>query len=220
MSAAQWAEMGVATGETLLMVLIASFFGYVIGLPLGVILNISSKGGLRPNKYINIPLGFLVNVTRSIPFLILAILCLPLSLLLLRTSLGWEAMSFCLSIASFPFIARLVEQSVQEVPLGEIEASKSLGLSTMQIIWHVILKESFPSLLRSGAIAVTTILSYSAMSGIMAGGGLGQIAINYGYYRTNYPIMIIAIVIIVVLTQAIQEFALWLARFLDKRAKS
>lgn len=220
MSAAQWAEMGVATGETLLMVLIASFFGYVIGLPLGVILNISSKGGLRPNKYINIPLGFLVNVTRSIPFLILAILCLPLSLLLLRTSLGWEAMSFCLSIASFPFIARLVEQSVQEVPLGEIEASKSLGLSTMQIIWHVILKESFPSLLRSGAIAVTTILSYSAMSGIMAGGGLGQIAINYGYYRTNYPIMIIAIVIIVALTQAIQEFALWLARFLDKRAKS
>lgn len=220
MSAAQWAEMGVATGETLLMVLIASFFGYVIGLPLGVILNISSKGGLKPNKYINIPLGFLVNVTRSIPFLILAILCLPLSLLLLRTSLGWEAMSFCLSIASFPFIARLVEQSVQEVPLGEIEASKSLGLSTMQIIWHVILKESFPSLLRSGAIAVTTILSYSAMSGIMAGGGLGQIAINYGYYRTNYPIMIIAIVIIVALTQAIQEFALWLARFLDKRAKS
>lgn len=220
MSAAQWAEMGVATGETLLMVLIASFFGYVIGLPLGVILNISSKGGLRPNKYINIPLGFLVNVTRSIPFLILAILCLPLSLLLLRTSLGWEAMSFCLSIASFPFIARLVEQSVQEVQLGEIEASKSLGLSTMQIIWHVILKESFPSLLRSGAIAVTTILSYSAMSGIMAGGGLGQIAINYGYYRTNYPIMVIAIVIIVALTQAIQEFALWLARFLDKRAKS
>lgn len=220
MNGAEWTEMGIATGETLLMVLIASFFGYLIGLPLGIILNISSKGGLKPNKYINLTLGFLVNVTRSIPFLILAIICLPLALIILQTSLGWEPMAFCLSIASFPFIARLVEQSVQEVPSGEIEASKSLGLSTMQIIWYVILKESFPSLLRSGAIAITTILSYSAMSGIVAGGGLGQIAINYGYYNTNYSLMSVAILIIIILTQGIQEFALWLARTLDKRAKS
>lgn len=220
MDAADWLEMGTGVYETLLMVVVSSFFAYVIGLPLGVLINITSKDGLHPCKWVNLPLGFVVNILRSIPFLIFAFMLMPVAKAFTGSSLGWPAMTVILVFASFAYIARLVEQSIADVPHGEIEAAKAMGCSDFQIICKVILKESMPSLITGAAIGVTTILSYSAMAGVIGGGGLGQIAINSGYYRHEEVIMYVAIVFIIVITQAIQELGLYLARVIDRRRKN
>lgn len=220
MNGTDWVSIGTGIYETILMVVISSVFSYVIGLPLGVLIHVTSKEGIRPCKWINIPLGFVVNILRSIPFLIFAFVLMPVAKFFTGSSLGWPAMTVILIIASFAYIARLVEQSIGEVPHGEIEAARSMGCSDFQIITKVILRESVPSLLTGAAIGVTTILSYSAMAGVIGGGGLGQIAINSGYYRGEEVLMYIAILFIIVITQAIQELGLYLARTLDKRRKN
>lgn len=220
MNLQNWIDIGNGIWQTLVMTLVSSVFAYIIGLPLGVLIYATGKNGITPCKWVNMPLGFVVNILRSIPFLILAFMVMPIAKAITGSSLGWPAMIVVLTLASFAYIARLVEQSVGEVPFGEIEAARSMGCSPFQIIVKVILKESVPSLMTGAAIGVTTILSYSAMAGVLGGGGLGQIAINSGYYRSEYVLMYVAIAFIIVITQALQEFGLWLARALDKRRKS
>ncbi len=209
----------MATGslETFEMVFVSSFIAYVLGLPLGLFLVVTAKEGIRPMPTVNTIIGTFVNILRSVPFLILAILLAPMTRAIVGKAYGTEAMIVALTISAFPYIARLVEQSIQEVDRGVIEAAQSMGASNFQILYKVLLPEAKPSLLIGAAIAVTTILGYSAMGGFIGAGGLGAHAINYGYYRGNRDIMWIAVILIMVILQILQEFGLWLARRTDKR---
>lgn len=209
--------MLTGTFETFQMVIISSVIAYILGLPLGLFLVISSKDGIHPMPKLNLVIGTLVNILRSVPFLILAIMLAPMTRIIVGKAYGTNAMIVALTIAAFPYIARLVEQSIQEVDRGVIEAAQSMGASNFQILYKVLLPEAKPSLLIGAAIAVTTILGYSAMGGFIGAGGLGAHAINYGYYRGNRDIMWIAVILIMVILQILQEFGLWLARRTDKR---
>ncbi|MDF2542670.1 MAG: binding-protein-dependent transport system inner rane component [Herbinix sp.] len=201
------------------MVFLSSFIAYLIGLPMGIILVITDKDGIAPFPMVNRVLGIIVNLVRSVPFIILLIAVIPLTRAILGTTIGSTATVIPLIIASAPYIARLVESSLKEVDYGVIEAAKSMGASTFQIIVKVLIPEAKPSLIISGAIAVTTILSYSAMSGFVGGGGLGDIAIRYGYYRYETEIMFVTVVILVIIVQIIQEIGTKWMRRTDKRAK-
>ena len=203
--------------ETLYMTLVSTLVGYVIGLPLGVTLAVTGKGGIRENKVVYRILDVISNVIRSIPFLILLILIIPLTRFLVGKSYGSSATIVPLVIAAAPFIARMVESSLKEVEPGVLEAAVSMGAGTPTIIWKVLLAEARTSLLVGVTIAVGTILGYSAMAGTVGGGGLGDIAIRYGYYRYQTDIMIITIVILVVLVQILQGLGMMLSRKLDKR---
>ena len=205
------------TKDTLYMTLVSTLFGYVLGLPLGIILTITDKDGITPNAGIYKILDVLVNLLRSIPFLILLILVIPLTRFLVGKSYGSTATIVPLVIAAAPFIARMVESSLKEVDKGVIEAATSMGASTWTIITKVLLAEAKTSLLVGVTIAVGTILGYSAMAGTVGGGGLGDIAIRYGYYRYQTDIMIVTIVILVVLVQILQVLGMMLSRKLDKR---
>lgn len=205
--------------ETLLMTAASSFFSYVIGIPLGVILVVSDTTGIKPMPVINGVLGSVINLIRSVPFMILLIMVIPLTRLMVGTSIGPVAVIPPLVIAAAPYIARMVESSLKEVDAGVIEAAKSMGASNMQIIFKVLLPESRPSLLVGAAISVTTILGYSAMAGFTGGGGLGTIAINYGYYRYQTDIMFITVAILVILVQIIQEIFMRSSKRCDKRVK-
>ena len=205
--------------ETLLMTAASSFFSYVIGIPLGVILVVSDTNGIKPMPVLNGVLGSVINLIRSVPFMILLIMVIPLTRLMVGTSIGPVAVIPPLVIAAAPYIARMVESSLKEVDAGVIEAAKSMGASNMQIIFKVLLPESRPSLLVGAAISVTTILGYSAMAGFTGGGGLGTIAINYGYYRYQTDIMFITVAILVILVQIIQEIFMRSSKHSDKRAK-
>lgn len=205
--------------ETLLMTAASSFFSYVIGIPLGVILVVSDTNGIKPMPVINGVLGSVINLIRSVPFMILLIMVIPLTRLMVGTSIGPVAVIPPLVIAAAPYIARMVESSLKEVDAGVIEAAKSMGASNMQIIFKVLLPESRPSLLVGAAISVTTILGYSAMAGFTGGGGLGTIAINYGYYRYQTDIMFITVAILVILVQIIQEIFMRSSKHCDKRVK-
>ena len=174
------------TGVTLYMVFVSTAFAYLIGVPIGIGLVITSDNGLRPNKIIYGILDFVVNIVRSIPFLILLILIMPITKMMVGKTWGAEATIVPLVFAAAPFIARMVESSLMEVDHGVIEAAQSMGASPFQVIVKVMIPESVPSLISNFTIAITTILSYTAMSGIIGGGGLGKIAINYGYYRDKY----------------------------------
>ncbi len=207
------------TWATIYMTLISSAISYLIGIPLGVILVVTDKDGIHPLAPVHAVLGFLINIFRSIPFLILLVMVLPVTKFLVGTTLGPKAIIPPLIFASAPYIGRMVESSLKEVPAGVIEAAKSMGATNWQIIWKVLLPEAKPSLLIGAAICITTILSYSAMAGFVGGGGLGAIALNYGYYRYQTDIMLIAVVVLVLIVQAIQEFWMRLASFVDKRAK-
>lgn len=209
--------MLTGTFETFQMVIISSVISYILGLPLGLFLVVSSKDGIHPMPKLNLVVGTLVNILRSVPFLILAIMIAPMTRAIVGKAYGTNAMIVALTIAAFPYIARLVEQSIQEVDRGVIEAAQSMGASNFQILYKVLLPEAKPSLLVGAAIAVTTILGYSAMGGFIGAGGLGAHAINYGYYRNNRTIMWIAVILIMVILQILQEFGLWLARRTDKR---
>ena len=205
--------------ETLLMTAASSFFSYVIGIPLGVILVVSDTNGIKPMPVLNGVVGSVINLIRSVPFMILLIMVIPLTRLMVGTSIGPVAVIPPLVIAAAPYIARMVESSLKEVDAGVIEAAKSMGASNMQIIFKVLLPESRPSLLVGAAISVTTILGYSAMAGFTGGGGLGTIAINYGYYRYQTDIMFITVAILVILVQIIQEIFMRSSKRCDKRVK-
>lgn len=205
------------TWATLYMTLFSTFYGYVIGLPLGVILTVTDKDGIRPNAVVYKLLDFIINIARSIPFLILLILVMPLTKLLVGRSYGYEATIVPLTIAAAPFIGRMVESSLKEVDKGVIEAAQSMGAGIFTIIWKVLLAEARTSLLVGVTIAIGTILGYSAMAGVVGGGGLGDIAIRYGYYRYETGIMIVTIVVLVVLVQILQGIGMMLSKKLDRR---
>jgi len=207
------------TWATIYMTLISAVISYAIGIPLGVILVVTGKDGIAPNKMIHSILGVIINIFRSIPFLILLVMVLPITKILVGTTLGARAVIPPLIFASAPYIGRMVESSLKEVPGGVIEAAKSMGASNWQIIYKVLIPEARPSLYVGAAISITTILSYSAMAGFVGGNGLGAIALNYGYYRYQYDIMIVAVVILVVLVQIIQESWMGLSRKTDKRVR-
>ena len=204
---------------TIYMTLISSAISYLIGIPLGVILVVTDRDGIAPCRPVHTVLGILINIFRSIPFLILLVIVLPVTKFLVHTTLGPKAIIPPLIFASAPYIGRMVESSLKEVSAGVIEAAKSMGASNWQIIWKVLLPEAKPSLLVGAAICITTILSYSAMAGFVGGGGLGAIALNYGYYRYKTDIMLVAVALLVIIVQIIQEFWMRLSRATDKRAK-
>ena len=205
------------TRDTLYMTLVSTLFGYIIGLPVGILLTISDKEGIRPNRVLYRVLDVIVNIMRSIPFLILLILVIPSTKLIVGKSYGSSATIVPLVIAAAPFIARMVESSLKEVDKGVIEAATSMGASDFTIIRKVLIPEARTSLLVGVTIVTGTILGYSAMAGTVGGGGLGDIAIRYGYYRYQTDVMLITIVILVALVQILQGIGMIISRKLDRR---
>ncbi|AFA47120.1 methionine ABC transporter permease [Acetobacterium woodii] len=205
------------TFETLYMTLASTLLAYLIGLPMGVLLVTSDSEGIVPIKSLNTVLNIIVNITRSIPFLILLIAVIPLTRLITGTTIGSTATIVPLVIAAAPFIARLVESSIKEVDYGIIEASLSMGASPLQVVTKVMIPEAKPSLIIGAAIATTTILGYSAMAGIVGGGGLGDIAIRFGYYRYETGMMVVTVVLLVLVVQIFQEVGMKIAQKQDRR---
>ena len=203
--------------ETLYMTLASTILGYVLGLPMGICLAVSDKDGLKPNAVLYKILDLISNIVRSIPFLILLILVIPLTRLLVGQSYGSSATIVPLVVAAVPFIARMVESSVKEVDEGVIEAAQAMGAGNFTIITRVLLVEARTSLITGATIAIGTILGYSAMAGTVGGGGLGDIAIRYGYYRYQSEIMIVTVVLLVILVQIFQSAGMKAASVLDKR---
>lgn len=213
-------QFPLALWETIYATFLATLFATIIGLPLGVILVTGRKDGIKPlPSWLMKILDIIINILRSVPFLIVVIVVFPLTRVIVGTTVGTAASIVPLVVAAFPFIARLVEGSLREVDPNLIEMAKSMGATPFQIVTKVLLKEAVPSLISNITIALTTILGYTAMSGIVGGGGLGKIAINYGYYRYNYGIMICAVIVLVILVQLIQKIGDRLAIKLDKRLK-
>ena len=207
----------VGVWDTLYMTVAATFFSYVFGMVMGVVLVICRKDGIRPNALVYNVLDVVVNLTRSFPFLILMIAVIPFTRFLVGTTIGNNATVVPLVLAAAPFVARLVESSLLEVDNGVVEAAQSMGASTWQIIVKVLLPEARPSLLNGSAVSAITILGYSAMSGAVGGGGLGKLAIMYGYNRYQTDIMVITVVLLIIIVQAFQSFGNWATRRSDKR---
>ena len=204
-------------GESLYMALLSTFLGYLFGLPLGIILTVTDKKGIRPNMPVYKVLDFVINIMRSVPFLILLIVVMPFTKALVGKTYGTTATVVPLTLAAAPFIARMVESSLNEVDEGVIEAAKSMGASNWGIIFHVMLVEARISLIVGVTISFGTILGYSAMAGTVGGGGLGDIAIRYGYYRYEADIMIVSVIILVAIVQVLQTLGMILAKKLDRR---
>lgn len=204
-------------GETLYMTLVSTFFGYLLGLPMGVLLYITGKDGLKPNVILYKILDVTANIVRSIPFLILLILLIPFTRMVLGQSYGSTATIVPLVAAAIPFIARMVESSLKEVDKGVIEAARSMGATDFRIIVKVLLVEARTSIITGATIAIGTILGYSAMAGTVGGGGLGDIAVRYGYYRYQTNIMVVTVILLVVLVQIFQTAGMIVANRLDKR---
>ncbi len=204
-------------GETLYMTLTSTLLGYVLGLPMGILLVICAKDGIRPNALVYKIFDLISNIFRSIPFLILLILVMPLTAKLVGKSYGSTATIVPLTFAAAPYIARMVESSLKEVDRGVIEAAQSMGASTWEIVWKVYLKEARTSLIVNATIATGTILGYSAMAGTVGGGGLGDIAIRYGYYRYQVDIMIVTVIILVLLVQLFQSIGMLISKKMDRR---
>lgn len=215
---ALWEEFRAGTWETLYSTVIATFLACVLGLVLGVLLVVGEKDGVRPLPApVMSALNFVINILRSVPFLILMLMVLPLSKVLLGTRIGTLASIPPLIIAAAPFVARLVETSLRDVDHGVIEAAQAMGCTPFQIIRKVLLPECLPSLISGFTTSFITILSYGAMAGAIGGGGLGQIAINYGYNRYNYAVMLIATILIVILVTIFQALGSYLANRMDHR---
>lgn len=213
-------QYGFAIWETLYSLALEVLFAYVIGLPLGVLLVTGEKEGVRPlPKPVMSVLNVVINLLRSVPFLILMIICLPLSKLIVGTKVGTLATIPPMVIAAFPLVARMVESSLREVDQGVVEAAQSMGASPWQIVTKVMLPEALPSLISGCTITVATILGYGAMAGIIGGGGLGQIAINYGYYNFKFLVMWVAVIGLVLLVQVFQSVGTWLSAKCDKRLR-
>ena len=205
--------------DTLYMTIVSTFFSYVFGIVMAVVLVICRKDGIRPNPVVYSVLDVVVNLTRSFPFLILMIAVIPFTRYIVGTTIGNNATVVPLVIAAAPFVARLIESSLLEVDNGVVEAAQSMGASTWQIITKVLLPEAMPSLINGSAVAAITILGYSAMSGVIGGGGLGKIALSYGYYRYQTDIMIVCVVLLVLMVQVFQSVGTWWANKSDKRLR-
>ena len=205
--------------ETIYMTLISTAFAYIIGLPLGLLLAATGKNGVRPVAWLNRVLGIIVNIFRSIPFIILMVAMLPVAKLIVGTSLGNSAMIVTLVIAAAPYVARMVESSIIEVDSGVIEAAKAMGTPTFKIVWKVLIPEAKPSLITGSVISMVTILGYSAMAGTIGGGGLGQIAISYGYQRFQNNIVWICVALTIIIVQVIQEVGTLIAHKSDRRIR-
>lgn len=206
--------------ETLFMVLTSTFCAYVAGIPLGVLLHITDKNGICRCRPINLVLGVIVNLARSVPFIILLIAILPFTRAIVGTTIGTKATIVPLVVAAIPFVARMVESSLKEVDLGVIEAAQAMGSSPLQIIIKVLLPEAGPSLIVGCTITFATLLGYSAMAGFTGGGGLGAIAINYGYYRYQANIMWATVFVLVVIVQVFQELGMFIVNRTDKRIRN
>lgn len=211
------AMLAVGTWDTIYMTVAATFFSYVFGIIMGVILVITRKGGIWPHKLLYSSLDIIVNLTRSFPFLILMIAVIPFTRFLVGTTIGNNATIVPLVLSAAPFVARLVESSLLEVDHGVIEAAQSMGATTWQIISRVMIPEAMPSLINGSAVAAITILGYSAMAGAVGGGGLGKLAIMYGYNRYETDIMIITVILLIAIVQAFQSIGNWATHRCDKR---
>ncbi|WP_417056562.1 methionine ABC transporter permease [Ellagibacter isourolithinifaciens] len=207
------------TVDTLIMTCVATILAYVIGIPLGILLVVTSPNGLRPNRIVSTIVGWIVNIGRSIPFIILLVALIPLTRFIVGTSLGVPGAVVPLVVTAAPFAARMVEQSLEETDSGLVEAAQSFGASTWQIVWKVYLKETLPSLVRGAAITFVTLFGYSAMAGTVGAGGLGDIAIRYGYQRFQTDVMIFAVLLCVVLVIVFQAIGDVTARKIDKRRR-
>ncbi len=214
-------EFPLAIWETLYVTVLSTFFAIVIGLPLGILLVAGENGRILkvPAAVLHV-INVIINLLRSVPFLILMIMVFPLTRLIVGTVVGTPATVVPLVIAAFPFVARLAEGSLREINPNIIETAQSMGASPFQIIVKVMIPESVPSLISNATIAETTVLGYSAMSGIIGGGGLGKIAINYGYYRYQYLVMLFAVIFLIILVQIFQSLGTFLATKCDKRLKN
>lgn len=209
----------LATGirETLYMVVVSTLLGYLFGLPLGVVLTVTDDKGLKPNKGVYKVLDFLVNIFRSLPFLILLIIFIPLTKAIVGKSYGSTATIVPLTISATPFIARMVEQSLKEVDPGVVEAARSMGATTLQIVFHVLMVEARSSLVNGTTIVFAAILGYSAMAGVLGGGGLGDIATRYGYYRRVESVMWVSVILLILIVQIYQTIGNFIAKKIDKR---
>lgn len=203
--------------ETIYMTVISTVLAYIIGLPLGLALVVTDKDGIHPIPWLNSLLGIIINFFRSIPFLILLIALMPFTKMVVGTVIGSKAAIVGLWIAAAPFIARMVESSLKEVEIGVVEAAQSMGASPFQIMTKVLLPEAKPSLLVGAAISITTILGYSAMAGIVGAGGLGAIAINYGYYRKQSDIMYVMVILMAIIVLVFQELGMRISKHTDRR---
>ena len=203
------------TWDTLLMTIVSTFFAYVIGIPLGVLCVLTSPKGLMPHRIFNMVLGWIINIGRSIPFIILLVALIPFTRFIVGTSLGVPGAIVPLVISAAPFIARMVEQSIEEVDGGLVEAAQSFGANTWQIVYKVFLREALPSLVRGFAIVFITILGYSAMAGCVGAGGLGDIAIRYGYQRYQDDVMIATVIILIAIVQIVQSACNFAARKME-----
>lgn len=211
--------LGEGVLSTLYMTLVSTFVGYIIGLPMGIVLTITDKNGLHPNRIIYKICDVIVNIVRSIPFLILLVLLIPFTRFLVGKSYGATATIVPLVVAAAPFIARMVESSLKEVDAGVIEAARSMGASNFSVICKVLLPEARVSLVTGMTIAVGTIFGYSAMAGVIGGGGLGDIAIRYGYYRYQTDIMFVTVIILIILVQILQEAGMRISKKIDRRLR-
>ena len=213
------ALMAQGTWDTVVMTVLSTAFAYVIGIPLGVLLILTAPGGLHPHRVFNSVLGWLVNIGRSIPFIILIVFMIPMTRAIVGTSLGVAAAIVPLTVAAAPFVARMVEQSLAEIDGGLVEAAQSFGASTWQIIRKVFLVESLPSLIRGLTITFITLFGFVAMAGTVGAGGIGDIAIRYGYQRYQDDVMVVAIVLCIVVVQLAQSLANVIARKIDHRSR-
>lgn len=204
--------------ETIYMTVISTLFAYILGMPLGILLSVTGKDGIHPVLWFNRVLGILVNALRSIPFVILMVAMLPVAKVIVGTSLGNSAMIVTLIIAAAPYVARMVESSIKEVDAGVIEAAQSMGTSSFKLIFKVLIPEAKPALIVGGVISTVTVLGYSAMAGTIGGGGLGKIAITYGYQRSNNDIIWICVAATIIIVQLLQEAGMRIARKTDKRS--
>ena len=218
-----WAEYGTVltdgVWDTLFMVVVSTVFAYLIGVPLGVALIVTQPQGIRPHRGVYRVLDWIVNIGRSIPFVILMLVISPLTRLIVGRAYGTTATIVPLVVAAAPFVARMVEQSLGEIDRGVVEAARTMGATTFEIIWKVLLPESVPSLIRGAAVTVITLVGYSAMAGALGGGGLGDIAVRYGMHRYEYDVMLLTLVLIIVIVQVIQVVFDLVAKRVDKRAK-
>lgn len=205
MSNVIWEEILQGLIETLQMTVVSAVLAYIIGMPLGVLLVVTDKGHILQNRVINLVFGTIVNIFRSIPFLILLVFLIPFTRWITGASIGTVATIVPLTVGAIPIIARMVESSLKEVPPGIIEAAQSMGASPLQIIFRFLIPEAVPSLLLGGAINLATILGYSAMAGCIGGGGLGAIALNYGYYRYQTDVLLVTVVTLILIVQIFQE---------------
>ena len=206
-----------ATWETIYMVGAAGLVGFIVGIPLGVVLHTSKKGGLLENTRLNRALGAAVNIGRSVPFLVLMVAIIPVTKLLVGTFIGTTAAIVPLTIGAIPFVARLIEGALIEVPSGLVEAAQSMGATPLQIIHKVLLPEAMPTIINSVTITLVTLVSYSAMAGTVGGGGLGDVAIRYGFHRYDVTIMAVTVAMLIILVQIIQTIGDTVVRRVDHR---